>query len=647
MLLSSAVAKNAAANSNPPPPPAAKRHAAAAETSGGTPKGVGTQTAKIESKDGQKWAEILSALQSQVLEVLESVEKDKVEVTVGRTAVRKDKAVVLAWNRQQNLTKLIDSGADEDGDGVLLYLAIRHLKEEKENSGDAGEKLVHGEDRQALQAERVVPNNTPLGNDENNNSQSNKNEGAKQSTGTDGGAAGAAIVAAGKNGGKKPSKSGPPQTVKKNGKIFRPKDEGKTVAQKGQTLESSNASQHKKEKKENHVAEKSQNSAAQENPQTKSGTAEKTVAKRTEHSQTSSSAKTDEPDSSLAASSAEIESSEQSVITADKKGAKQKQEKDKVEDKSGGNDSCSETSSVTVVESVRNGASGEGEDDWTKNVTVQRNASATDVKNIFVDDKFRRFGTEPESSDLFSDLHQAESDDSTSSSAAVVEVARPSSILATRPREKPSAGTAKKSVRWRERLEESSDERPSSSASSASTVVAARSPSKVLSRQSRLESFRNRSARQASARKERKRGGSLESARTDAHSHHPHSSSSHRRIPLEGQGQVNLTFNRPLRRSRSVDLDDGGPIAILTSTVPSEDDPKPKWARVPHAYNMIRRMRSKHVPAPQNLWFTGPSQKSFNSRCSPHYDLHGLDEDRKQYFYFRSLPRVTNTTQTL
>ena len=51
-------------------------------------------------KVSEKWEETLSSLRSEVLSALSRVDQDAVEVTVGRTAITRDRAaVVLSWNR--------------------------------------------------------------------------------------------------------------------------------------------------------------------------------------------------------------------------------------------------------------------------------------------------------------------------------------------------------------------------------------------------------------------------------------------------------------------------------------------------------------------------------------------------------------------
>ena len=51
-------------------------------------------------KVSEKWEETLGSLRSEVLAALSRVDQDAVEVTVGRTAITRDRAaVVLSWNR--------------------------------------------------------------------------------------------------------------------------------------------------------------------------------------------------------------------------------------------------------------------------------------------------------------------------------------------------------------------------------------------------------------------------------------------------------------------------------------------------------------------------------------------------------------------
>ena len=58
--------------------------------------------------------------------------------------------------------------------------------------------------------------------------------------------------------------------------------------------------------------------------------------------------------------------------------------------------------------------------------------------------------------------------------------------------------------------------------------------------------------------------------------------------------------------------------------------------------NRIRRLRSRHIKAPKNLWFTGSVDKSFNSKASKRFDTKDLEEDAVHYYYYRSLPKISN-----
>lgn len=56
--------------------------------------------------------------------------------------------------------------------------------------------------------------------------------------------------------------------------------------------------------------------------------------------------------------------------------------------------------------------------------------------------------------------------------------------------------------------------------------------------------------------------------------------------------------------------------------------------------NRIRRLRTRHIQRPKNLWFTGSVDKSFNSRCSKRFETKDLEEDAVHYYYYRSLPKI-------
>ena len=63
--------------------------------------------------------------------------------------------------------------------------------------------------------------------------------------------------------------------------------------------------------------------------------------------------------------------------------------------------------------------------------------------------------------------------------------------------------------------------------------------------------------------------------------------------------------------------------------------------------NRIRRLRSRHGNRDDDkLWFVSSNKWSFNSRCvnSKRYDRSELDENSRQYYYFKSLPRIASTS---
>ena len=70
-------------------------------------------------------------------------------------------------------------------------------------------------------------------------------------------------------------------------------------------------------------------------------------------------------------------------------------------------------------------------------------------------------------------------------------------------------------------------------------------------------------------------------------------------------------------------------------------------ARAIQVPNRIRRLRSKHVQPSKNLWFTGSHNKSFNSRCSKRFETKDLEEDAVHYYYYRSLPKISQADNYL
>ena len=71
-------------------------------------------------KVSEKWEETLYSLQSEVMAALSKVDKDKVEVTVGRTSITRDRAaVVLSWNRRGSQCKFNSVKLQHDPFGWL------------------------------------------------------------------------------------------------------------------------------------------------------------------------------------------------------------------------------------------------------------------------------------------------------------------------------------------------------------------------------------------------------------------------------------------------------------------------------------------------------------------------------------------------
>ncbi len=81
-----------------------------------------------------------------------------------------------------------------------------------------------------------------------------------------------------------------------------------------------------------------------------------------------------------------------------------------------------------------------------------------------------------------------------------------------------------------------------------------------------------------------------------------------------------------------------------TPTDPRSLRPLARAVQVP---NRIRRLRSRHVQPPKNLWFIGSVDKSFNSRCSKRFQTKDLQQDAVHYYYYRSLPKISQNDSYL
>ena len=64
-------------------------------------------------------------------------------------------------------------------------------------------------------------------------------------------------------------------------------------------------------------------------------------------------------------------------------------------------------------------------------------------------------------------------------------------------------------------------------------------------------------------------------------------------------------------------------------------------ARAIQVPNRIRRLRSRAVGAnSKKVWYTGSTDRSFNSKCSKRFETKDLEEDAVHYYYYRSLPAI-------
>lgn len=64
-------------------------------------------------------------------------------------------------------------------------------------------------------------------------------------------------------------------------------------------------------------------------------------------------------------------------------------------------------------------------------------------------------------------------------------------------------------------------------------------------------------------------------------------------------------------------------------------------ARAVQVPNRIRRLRSRAVGAnSKKVWYTGSTDRSFNSKCSKRFETKDLEQDAVHYYYYRSLPAI-------
>ena len=251
---------------------------------------------------------------------------------------------------------------------------------------------------------------------------------------------------------------------------------------------------------------------------------------------------------------------------------------------------------------------------WLNEVAVQRNVDRNSLADLFINDKYRKLENIPPAMlgmDALMKNNESSGfeDESTTSDSDS------------------SSARKKKVVRWRERLEEKFDPAKDE---------------KALQLRSRREMHLERVRKRKEAEMARKEA---ELAQKEAES---------RKAQEEFR-----------RRRRSASREEGieGPVGILTSRLPVinvfgqpqqqqqlpplEPDPTKRTRRNVDVRRLMRRMRTRHVPEPIDLWFGGAKERdrSFNSRCSFRYDRTDLIEgDKHYYFYYQILPKVAAVT---
>ena len=460
------------------------------------------------------WEHTLETLQNQIMVALSSVEKDRVDVTVGKTSIQRDRAVILAWTRNQNLTsppECLSLDPDGDEDGLLLYLAIRY---KKGGSGGVGSRGADGtltdssatanSDKvgrrsESEQTAEEVAKPTGHENDENNNS------GGRLSS-----------PPPSQGGEEDRSSPLPPPPSDLNGDEAQVNSNGVANDQHGEGVGSDTPDLEKP------------------SDPVKAWTTE---------------------DLNPTVSNGDL-----GALPPDQKA-----------DSQGGKDNSPQQQPQQQQQQFLN-------------VRDELSNSELDI-SLTSDDDQAAIG---------------------SGAAAAARLKRD---------ETPSAQKKKKSVRWKERLEESSPaahRRQESSAQSRSRKSRRDHHMEAINRGARAKLLRTSSLDEGLARNEK--------------------------------------HNRPksiLKRTRSNSTEYDGPVIVLTSRLPKDTEADNSVTtttgrNIPQVRNMIRRIRSRHVPSPSNLWFSGGSDhKSFNSRCSDRFDINDLDEDSRHYFYFRSLPKVS------
>ena len=230
---------------------------------------------------------------------------------------------------------------------------------------------------------------------------------------------------------------------------------------------------------------------------------------------------------------------------------------------------------------------------WYHNVTLQRNVKAEDVKGMLVDDKYRHLHEIPQELLLASILKKSEENQDSNKCR--------------------SAGKQRKSVRWKEILEESSGYDTDAC--------------------SLVDVHHNRSSRARSSKGKRpQRSVSLDSSRR----------------------HWRAAASSPVSEANIFPIDHDGPVGVLTShlpeintgpsakSAPSEEILNSKPYKLPDVRNVVRRMRTRHAHIPADTWFFGNSDSSFNSRCSDRYFKDELTDNSRHYYFFQTFPRISN-----
>ena len=531
-------------------------------SSGGDGEKGKTNDGTSSSSGGNHWQDTLETLQSQILAALSSVDKERVDVTVGRTSIQKDRAVILAWNRNQNLMsppECLSLDPDGEEDGLLLYLAIRYKKGKKlitatttdtaKTCNGAAKHLLSEKDKEVEVALRRGSRDD--GDDECNISLEQEQEAAKPFTENDVNNNTDTRVREGEE-----YENGGPQHFL-NGDLHSAEDGGDTT--------------------------------------------------------TDFEDEDDETDRDES-----ILKSGQETLTTD--------EQDESDDPRGRPNPVKAWIMDVSSQKMSNGQAGGHAQDRIFPDEQFKSSRQRDINNHYGDNSNKDVEVSREGVEQISELEGGES-------LTNSEDEQQSKLLTNSSKkrdETPSAQKKKKSVRWKERLEETSSQDNSPSHHQASSY--SKSTAQGRSRKSRRDHHMEAINRAGNNNK-----GLLQ-----------------RTSSLDEGLARNEKFNRPksiLKRTRSNSTEYDGPVIVLTSKLPTESESASSSGTTtssgrnfPQVRNMIRRIRTRHVPSPSNLWFSGGSgseSKSFNSRCSDRFDINDLAEDSRHYFYFRSLPKVS------